>query len=345
MAKARVLFVCRACGNQSVKWLGRCPECGEWGGMQEERVRPGGAGGGPGAGGGGGAAGGIAWSPAEGGGKPLPLAQIGSAEAPRRTTGYPELDRVLGGGVVRGSVVLIGGDPGIGKSTLLLQVAERFGGLPGAGGAGGAAGAAGAANGSVLYLTAEESATQIRLRAERLGIQGERLLVVCETDLEAVLGHLDAVAPALAVVDSIQLISKADVPGAPGTVSQVRECTAELVTFAKRRGTAIFLIGHVTKEGAIAGPRTLEHLVDTVLYFEGDQYQSYRLLRAVKNRFGSTNEIAVFEMRREGLVEIANPSAYFLSGRKGNPPGSMIVPGVLGTRTLLVEIQALTARA
>ncbi|MBI3272106.1 MAG: DNA repair protein RadA [Planctomycetes bacterium] len=323
MSKPRFLYVCRACGHQSAKWLGRCTECGEWGGMQEERV--GGvtsSGGGPAR-----AVGGAAGSdPA---GRPVPLAEVTGDETPRRPTGLVEFDRVLGGGIVRGSVVLIGGDPGIGKSTLLLQIAER----------------ASRAGSPVLYITAEESITQTRLRAERLGVRGDKLLVASETDLDAITSHLETLAPALAVIDSIQMIHKDDVPGAPGTVSQVRECTAQLVALAKRRGVALFVIGHVTKEGAIAGPRTLEHLVDTVLYFEGDRYQSFRILRAVKNRFGSTNEVAVFEMRQEGLAEVANPSSYFLAGRTGNPAGSMIVPGVLGTRTILVEIQALTARA
>lgn len=312
MKKPSVVHVCQQCGHQSPKWLGKCPACGEWNSFIEERPGP-------------------APHPERAGfhgERPVPITEVAGDEAPRRPCGIGELDRLLGGGIVVGSVVLLGGDPGVGKSTLLLQVADRV--------------ARGGA--TVLYVSAEESIAQTKLRAGRLGVAAPSLLLSTETDLDRIRTWIDSTRPALVVVDSIQMVNRAEVPSSPGTVTQVRECTTELVYVAKRSGAAIFVIGHVTKDGMIAGPRTLEHLVDTVLYFEGDRFQSFRILRAVKNRFGSTNEIAVFEMRKGGLVEVENPSRLFLSAsrRRG---GSVVVPTLIGTRTLLVEVQALASRS
>jgi DNA repair protein RadA/Sms len=247
----------------------------------------------------------------------------------RTPTGIAELDRVLGGGVVRGSLVLIGGDPGIGKSTLLLQAARALARVAP----------------PVLYVAAEESAAQVKLRADRLGITGEGLLLWAETDLATVQTELDTIKPRALVVDSIQTVFLPELESAPGSVAQVRECGGRLMTLAKGRGIATFLVGHVTKEGSLAGPRVLEHLVDTVLYFEGEHHHAYRVLRAVKNRFGSTNEIGVFEMAAGGLVEVPNPSGFFLAERPADAPGSVIVSALEGTRPLLLELQALVARA
>lgn len=244
----------------------------------------------------------------------------------RQPTGFAEFDRVLGGGAVAGSVVLVGGDPGIGKSTLLLQTAER----------------AARAGGRVLYASAEESVLQIKLRAERLGAASPLLFLLAEVDLEAIIEAARRLHPAMLIVDSIQTVHRGDVPSAPGSVAQVRECTSALIRLAKDEGVATFIVGHVTKEGTLAGPRVLEHLVDTVLAFEGDRHHAYRILRATKNRFGSTNEIGVFEMAGRGLVEVSNPSAAFLSERPEAAPGSAVVCAIEGTRSLLVEIQALT---
>lgn len=258
---------------------------------------------------------------------PISVADVATAAEPRQPTGSAEFDRVLGGGVVTGSVVLVGGDPGIGKSTLLLQAAERIArsGRP------------------VLYVSAEESVRQVKLRAERLGAASPQLYLLAEVDLGAVLEVAGRLRPAVLIVDSIQTVHRADVPSAPGSVTQVRECAASLVRLAKDQGVAAFLVGHVTKEGALAGPRVLEHLVDTVLAFEGDRHHAYRILRATKNRFGSTNEIGVFEMSGVGLVEVPNPSAAFLSERPASAPGSAVVCAIEGTRPLLVEVQALTS--
>ncbi len=261
--------------------------------------------------------------------KPMPLSKIKPLEDARTTTGIGELDRLLGGGLVHGSAVLIGGDPGIGKSTLLLQAADMMAG----------------AGRTVLYVTAEESSLQTKLRAERLGVASDGLLIVSETNLDIILDHIRDCNPDAAVIDSIQMVYTSDLPAAPGSVSQVRECAMRLVYLAKESGTSIFLVGHVTKGGAIAGPRTLEHMVDTVLYFEGDRFHSFRLLRAVKNRFGPTNEVGVFDMRASGLQEVENPSALFLSDDRKARPGTAVVPCIEGSRALLVEIQALTSRA
>lgn len=309
MAKAQTVFVCQQCGHEAVRWLGRCPGCGAWNSLVEEAR---------------GRSAGVErpWPTGQG----LVSMQEISAEAGERArTGIGELDRVLGGGIVRGSLVLIGGDPGIGKSTLMLQVAAAISGN----------------YGPVVYVSGEESPGQVKMRADRLGRPAARLYVLCETDMEDVEEKLLSAPPCLAIIDSIQTMHRPELESAPGSVGQVRECAAHLMRLAKSTGVPIFLVGHVTKEGSLAGPRVLEHMVDTVLYFEGDRYQSYRILRAVKNRFGSTNEIGVFEMREEGLVEIPSPSELFLAERPGDAAGSVVVASMEGTRPLLVEVQAL----
>jgi len=259
--------------------------------------------------------------------RPVAIGDVAAEDARRMPTGSVELDRVLGGGIVPGSFVLVGGDPGIGKSTLLLQLAARVA----------------REHGTVLYVSGEESARQIRMRADRLGTIHERLLVLAETNLDAIEQHTAEVSPALLIVDSIQTVFKPDLPSAPGSVSQVRECAAQLLRVAKGQNAAVFIVGHVTKEGSLAGPRVLEHIVDTVLYFEGERHASFRILRAVKNRFGSTNEIGLFEMRDAGLVEVDNASQLFLSERPLDAAGSVVVPSLEGTRPLLVEVQALVS--
>jgi DNA repair protein RadA/Sms len=308
MSKVRWQYVCQSCGYASPKWLGRCPSCDAWNTFVEDAVgaEPPGRREGP---------------PAV----PVPVTEVSPAGPSRVSTGVAELDRVLGGGLVPGSVVLIGGDPGIGKSTLLLRACQRLA----------------EAGRTVLYVSAEESPAQVKLRADRLGVAEPRVLLLAETDLDAVLSACERVGPEAVVVDSIQTVGRRDVPSSPGSVAQVRECTAALVRLAKGQGVAVLIVGHVTKEGQLAGPRVLEHMVDTVLYFEGDHHHAYRILRATKNRFGSTNEIGVFEMTAGGLREVANPSAAFLSGRAADAPGSVVVAAVEGTRPLLVEVQAL----
>jgi DNA repair protein RadA/Sms len=308
MSKPRTVFVCQSCGFQSARWLGRCPDCQEWNSLVEERQSTGAA---PGR------------EPTT---RPEPITEVQAATARRWTSGIGELDRVLGGGVVPGSVVLIGGDPGIGKSTLVLQAL-----------------AAVAGRGPALYVSGEESPQQIKMRADRLGVATERLLVLAETNVELILQH--AATPGLLVlaVDSIQTMFTGELGSAPGSIGQVRESAALLVQFAKRQDLACILIGHVTKEGAFAGPRVLEHMVDTVLYFEGDRGHPFRILRAVKNRFGSTNEIGVFEMKENGLQPVANPSALFLAERPVDVPGSVVVASMEGTRPILVELQALVS--
>ena len=320
MAKTRTLFTCRECGNESPKWLGRCPECGAWNSFVEG-VR-------------------AATAPrtsSGGGGRSLEatlatperMSAVSLREVARVPSALTEFDRVLGGGTVPGSLVLIGGDPGIGKSTLLLQVAANVAGSVG----------------PVLYVSGEESARQVRLRAERLGAVSENLFVLAETNLDAVVGHVEQLAPVLVIVDSIQTVFLEGVPSSPGNVSQLRECTLRLMGLAKTRHVPIFLVGHVTKEGNIAGPRALEHIVDCVLYLEGERFYSYRLLRAAKNRFGSTNEVGVFEMEQDGMRQVTNPSAAFLSERVRSAPGSAVTVPLEGTRALLVEVQALTSSA
>lgn len=311
MAKAKTTYVCQQCGATSPAYLGRCPGCGSWNSMVEtvEERRPG-----------------SATRTARASNRAVPLREVGSAAHDRIAVPIQEFDRVLGGGLVRGSLVLIGGDPGIGKSTLVLQ----------------AAAALATPERSVLYVSAEESAQQVKLRADRLGVPGDDLLVLSETDLSEVLQAADAHEPGLLIIDSIQTVYSEDISSAAGSVSQVRECTSRLMQWAKPRQTAVMIIGHVTKEGTIAGPRVLEHMVDAVLYLEGDRYHQYRILRAVKNRFGSTDEVGVFEMADIGLREVRNPSEAFLEERTGDSAGSTVAVTVEGTRPILVEVQALT---
>lgn len=308
------MFVCQSCGHQEPKWTGRCPGCGEWSTLVEEVLATKAAAA-PGAG------------PAQAPEKPVPINSVSTEDAQRLPTGSGELDRVLGGGVIPGSFVLVGGDPGIGKSTLMLQLANQMA----------------AAYGKVLYVSGEESARQVKLRADRLGALSERLLVLAETNLDLIEQHAVIAQPLLLVIDSIQTVFRPDLPSAPGSVTQVREAAAQLLRLAKTRGISVFLVGHVTKEGSLAGPRVLEHMVDTVLYFEGERHASFRILRAVKNRFGSTNEIGLFDMREEGLVEVEGASELFLSERPEGVAGSVVVPSLEGTRPLLVEVQALVS--
>ena len=306
--KLKKIFICSECGHESLKWYGRCPGCETWNTLIEEMVDK--------------KQKSFRSSPHS---TPLPLHQVELLEEPRFSTGSSELDRVLGGGVVLGSLVLVGGDPGIGKSTLLLQVAD----------------AVAKRTGKVLYVSGEESAKQIRMRAERLGSFAEKLLISAETDLNMINNQVKEVNPCLIIIDSIQTIYKDELSSAPGSVSQVRECTQHLLRIAKTTNIPIFIVGHVTKEGAIAGPRVLEHMVDAVLYFEGERHNTFRVLRGVKNRFGSTNEIGIFEMVAQGLVDIINPSELFIANRPEKIAGSAVVSSVEGTRPMLVEIQAL----
>lgn len=310
--KTRTIFTCQQCGHQSPKWLGKCPDCHQWNTLAEETVQPASSRRG----------GGSATAPA----RPVLLAEVPAAGESRMRCGIAELDRVLGGGVVPGSFTLIGGDPGIGKSTLLLQATDRL-----------------AAIGPVLYVTAEESARQVKLRGERLGVSAGSLYLLAETALESILERVRELKPSFLVVDSIQTIFTASLESAPGSVSQVRECAGRLMHLAKGEGIPTFIVGHVTKDGAIAGPRMLEHMVDTVLYFEGDPGHPYRILRAVKNRFGSTNEIGVFEMKEAGLAEVPNPSELFLAERPEGAAGSAVIPALEGSRPILVELQALVS--
>ncbi|TML37936.1 MAG: DNA repair protein RadA [Actinobacteria bacterium] len=316
---ARTVHVCTECGHETAGWLGRCPGCGEWNTLVEERpVQTGG-----GSGGSGGARRGSA--PAA---RPVPLAQVEALPVARLVTGLAELDRVVGGGIVPGSLVLLGGSPGIGKSTITA----------------GALGRLAAAGHSVLYVSGEESAVQVRLRAERLGEDALRVPVVAETDLDVVEATLEAERPEVCVIDSVQTLHAAGLTGAAGSVGQVREVAGRLARVAKKRSVAIVLVGHVTKDGALAGPRVLEHLVDCVLQFEGERERTYRTLRALKNRFGSTNEVGVFEMREDGLVEVADPSSRFVE-EASRAPGSVVLCAMEGSRPLLVEVQALVAQS
>ena len=313
MAKNKTVFFCKECGYESAKWMGQCPGCREWDTFVEEPV--------------------VKKSINKAGSKivkePELISNIKMEEEIRLGSGIGELDRVLGGGIVPGSLVLVGGDPGIGKSTLLLQMCREIV----------------LKNKKVLYISGEESLSQIKMRAERLGVISGELLLLCETDLDIIEEAIHKYRPDIVVIDSIQTMYKEEVTSAPGSVSQVREATGTLMRIAKGFGVTIFIIGHVTKEGVVAGPRVLEHMVDTVLYFEGDNYASYRVLRAVKNRFGSTNEIGVFEMRGTGLEEVTNPSEYMLKGRPEGEPGSVVVASLEGTRPMLVEVQALVCRS
>ena len=319
MAKGKkTVFFCQNCGHEESKWLGQCPACKEWNTFVEEKVTVPKAGNASALGPAGGAA-----------QQPVLLTSVDTDEDERIRTGIGELDRVLGGGIVQGSLVLVGGDPGIGKSTLLLQVCQKLSAM----------------GKKILYISGEESLKQIKLRADRMGTFSENLYLLCETNLELIRSSIERQKPDMAVIDSIQTMYNEEVSSAPGSVSQVRESTNVLLQLAKGLNIAIFIVGHVTKEGTVAGPRVLEHMVDTVLYFEGDRHVSYRILRGVKNRFGSTNEIGVFEMRREGLVEVENPSEYMLSGRPENASGSVVACAMEGTRPILMEIQALVCHS
>ena len=312
MAKGKkTVFFCQNCGHEETKWLGQCPMCKEWNTFVEEKV--------------------ITSSVSASvktdrdiEKKIVALSQVNTDEQKRFQTGMKELDRVLGGGIVPGSLVLVGGDPGIGKSTLLLQVCQKL-----------------AKERQVLYISGEESLVQIKLRANRMGDFSDNMKLFCETNLGTIRDVIEKKQPEFVVIDSIQTMYSEEVASAPGSVSQVRESTNVFMQLSKGLGITIFIVGHVTKEGTVAGPRVLEHMVDTVLYFEGDRHASYRILRGVKNRFGSTNEIGVFEMRQNGLVEVENPSEYMLSGKPENASGSVVACSIEGTRPLLIEIQAL----
>ncbi len=311
MAKERTAYFCKECGGHSPKWLGKCPHCNSWDSMVEDKLfkkstnnsRY------------------LTNSMA----KPIKISDIDHTQRPRIKTSFEELNRTLGGGIVYGSLILLGGDPGIGKSTLLLQVAKSVSSI----------------DKKVLYVSGEESSEQIKLRSERLKANTDMLYVYCETEIEKIINTISNEAPDFVIIDSIQTVYHAEVNSAPGNVSQVRECTMSLLKLAKTLNIPIFIVGHVTKDGAIAGPRMLEHMVDTVLYFEGERHHAFRILRSVKNRFGATNEIGIFEMKEEGLIEVTNPSMIFLEDRVTDCPGACVVSSMEGTRPMLVEIQSL----
>jgi DNA repair protein RadA/Sms len=311
--KKETLFVCQSCGHKSGKWLGKCPECGEWNSLIEEKSQP-------------------ARKSGRNGFKlrdvtAVAFTEIEPQDDVRIASGVTEFDRVLGGGIVPGTLVLIGGDPGIGKSTLLLQVADKLS----------------AAGSLVLYVSGEESERQIKLRGERLAVEAKNVFLLPETNLENIINEIERLKPGAIIVDSIQTVFSSGIESAPGSVSQVREVAHQFLLLAKNRGTPIFLIGHITKEGSIAGPKILEHIVDTVLYFEGERHHNHRIVRAVKNRFGAANEVGVFEMTGAGLMPVANPSQMFLQERPQNVAGSIVTACMEGTRPLLVEIQALVS--
>ncbi len=308
------IFVCQNCGSQSRKWLGQCPDCGHWNTLVEERFRaqPGGTG---------------KFAPLYRQTSPISYDSIESQDDARTVSGIDELDRVLGGGIVAGSLVLIGGAPGIGKSTIVMQMADKLG----------------QSGTKILYVSGEESERQIKMRGERLGVAAENLFLLPETNLQIILAETTKLKPDFVIVDSIQTVFSEQIESAPGSVSQVREVAAQFMMFAKQTATPVFLTGHVTKDGSIAGPRTLEHIVDTVLYFEGDRHHNHRIIRAVKNRFGAANEIGIFEMTNSGLVPVGNPSEIFLQERPENATGSVVTVCMEGTRPLLVEIQALVS--
>lgn len=313
MAKAKTVFVCSECGNESPKWLGKCPACNSWNTFYEQKIEK--------------------YTETNKIEKkinntPKPLNSYVGEEAQRTSTGYSELDRVLGGGLVKGSLILLGGEPGIGKSTLILQLCEKIHG-----------------EGNVLYVSGEESAEQIKLRADRLEIHNEQLMFLGETDIDVVKQAIEDTKPKLVIIDSIQTMYSDEISAAAGSVSQVREITSQIMRVCKSQSITTIIIGHVTKDGNIAGPRVLEHMVDTVLYLEGERYNTYRILRAVKNRFGSTNEIGMFEMKQEGMCEVTNPSDILITEREDNPSGSCIIASIEGTRPILVEVQALTSQS
>ena len=312
MAKAKTIFVCSECGNESPKWLGKCPACNSWNTFYEQKIEK--------------------YTETNKIEKkinntPRPLNSYVGQEANRTSTGYLELDRVLGGGLVKGSLILLGGEPGIGKSTLILQLCEKVQG-----------------EGKVLYVSGEESAEQIKLRADRLEIKNQDLMFLGETDIDVIKDAISDMKPKLVIIDSIQTMYSDEITAAAGSVSQVREITSQIMRMCKAQQITTIIIGHVTKEGNIAGPRVLEHMVDTVLYLEGERDNTYRILRAVKNRFGSTNENGMFEMREEGMCEVTNPSDILITEREDNPSGSCILASVEGTRPILVEVQALTSQ-
>lgn len=313
MAKAKTIFVCNECGYETAKWIGKCPACNSWNTFFEQKVEK--------------------YTETNKLEKkvettPKPLNTYIGQETIRTSTGFTELDRVLGGGLVKGSLILLGGEPGIGKSTLILQLCNKVKG-----------------EGKVLYVSGEESAEQIKLRADRLNINNEEILFLGETNIETVNDNIVEINPKLVIIDSIQTMFSEEITSAAGSVSQVREITAQVMRICKSRGITTIIIGHVTKDGNIAGPRVLEHMVDTVLYIEGERYFSYRIIRSVKNRFGSTNEIGMFEMRQEGMCEITNPSEVLISEREDNPSGSCIISTMEGTRPVLIELQALTSQS
>ena len=309
MAKVKTVFMCQECGYETAKWMGKCPACNEWNSFVEQREEK---------------SSGKSSRKSSVYASPVDISSVEIIEEDRGNTGMKELDRVLGGGIVKGSLILIGGDPGIGKSTLLLQISKEV-----------------SKDSNLMYVSGEESSKQIKMRAERLGVDKSKIMLMCETDIgvvsECILEHKSDVV----IIDSVQTMFSDDITSAPGSVSQVREVTGILMNLAKQNGITIMIVGHVTKDGAIAGPRVLEHMVDTVLYFEGDRHLNYRILRAVKNRFGSTNEIGIFEMKDTGLVEVDNPSAMMLEGRPEGVPGSFVIPTMEGTRPMLIEVQAL----
>jgi DNA repair protein RadA/Sms len=317
-SKHKTVFTCQKCGHQERKWLGRCPDCGEWNSLVEEVFRPQSAA----------ASAGLKGSlPVFSESKPIAYRDIESQDDARTGSGIDEFDRVLGGGIVAGSLVLIGGDPGIGKSTIIIQMADNL-----------------SAKGlNVLYVSGEESEKQIKMRGERLGLEAGNLSILPETNLEAILSEAGKSSPDAVIVDSIQTVFSANLDSAPGSISQVRQAAGEFMLLAKRTGTPVFLIGHVTKEGSIAGPKALEHIVDTVLYFEGDRHHNHRIIRAAKNRFGAANEIGVFEMTNAGLKPVGNPSEVFLQERPEGASGSVVTVCMEGTRPMLVEVQALVS--
>ncbi|HBG3401588.1 TPA: DNA repair protein RadA [Clostridioides difficile] len=313
MAKIKTKYVCQSCGYETAKWLGKCPECTKWNTFVEEIGQK--------------STKKEVFIIDKSSSKPVSINSIESKEEERFTTDINELDRVLGGGIVKGSLVLVGGDPGIGKSTLLIQVSSNVANL----------------GKTVLYITGEESESQIKMRAKRLGINSENLYIFAENNLSIIESYLESVNPELIILDSIQTVFSPEISSAPGTVSQIKEGTSKFMKISKKMGISTFIVGHVTKEGSLAGPKLLEHMVDTVLYFEGERYNTYRLVRAVKNRFGSTNELGVFEMRDLGLVELDNPSKILISEKPKDVAGSVIISTVEGTRPMLLELQALVS--